>query len=402
MRPRQTPRRAFDGFGPSVMAGRRELPLTELLLPGDDRTARRLLRRYCPAAPGVYGMIDAQDELIYVGKSKALRERLQSYFAPAEDGAKGRRIIDHTHRLVWEPAPHEFVALVREFELIRRWQPRFNVRGRGRFRRTYICLGRGPASYVYLSSKPAARDSVLFGPIHSTRRCRKMLQKVNNFFGLRDCPDRVPIQFADQRTLFADVHAARCMRHALGDCLGPCAGLCTRQQYTERVCSVRDFLRGCDRELLISLERTMRDAAAAQQYERAAALRDQWTALVELDGMLHQLRHVQRNYRFVYPLPGYRRGKIWCLIDRGHISATSRFPAGREAMQACLAQLETLYPGDRSELAQEMPEDLDATMLVLTWFRQHPEELAKVLAPDAARQLLAAELQSQRAVVEVA
>ena len=382
----RTDAREFDGFGRFALGSGKEPRVTELLLPGDDRTTRRVLRRYCPSQPGVYGMVDDQDELIYVGKSKSLCDRLLSYFGAAARDEKGGRIVDHTARLLWEPSPHEFVALVRELELIRAWQPRFNVRGRsGRFRRSYLCLGGGPAPQVRLATRLAAGDSVLFGPIAATRRCRHAVGLVNNCFGLRDCSPRVPVAFADQLELFPQPRTALCMRHELGDCLGPCAARCTRAEYQDRVRQTRSFLAGRDRTILRRLEESMREAAGRQQFERAAALRDQWTAMTELDSQLRQLRHVCRDYRFVYPLPGYGRRELWYLVERGQVVACTGAPHNAATADRCLGLLDAVFPAGRPPQTMEMPEDLDATMLVLLWFRQHPEELNRTLTPAAAR-----------------
>jgi excinuclease ABC subunit C len=392
----RTDAREFDGFGPFTLGPGKEPRVTELLLPGDDRTTRRLLRRYCPGRPGVYGMVDAADELIYVGKSKSLCDRLLSYFGAAARGEKGGRIVDHTVRLLWEPSPHEFVALVRELELIRGWQPRFNVRGRSeRFRRSYVCLGRGPAPQVRLAYRPAAGDSILFGPLAATRGSRHAVALVNNCFGLRDCSPRVAVAFADQLELFPQPRGALCMRHEMGDCLGPCAAACTWAEYEDRVRQARDFLAGRDRTILRRLEASMREAAGRHQFERAAALRDQWTAMAELDSRLRRLRHVCRDYRFVYPLPGYGRRQLWYLVDRGQVAGCVGAPHNAATADRCLRLLDAVFPPGRSPQVTEMPEDLDATMLVLLWFRKHPEELNRTLTPATAR---VAAVEARRAV----
>ena len=116
---------------------------------------RDKVRRHGPRRPGVYGMVDGRGELIYVGKAKCLRTRLLSYFRAASRGDKAGRIIDHTRALVWEYAPSEFAALLRELELIRRWKPGYNVQGLpGRRRSCYVCLGRKPAPYLFVARTP--------------------------------------------------------------------------------------------------------------------------------------------------------------------------------------------------------------------------------------------------------
>src|SRR5262245_39713637 len=156
---------------------------------GRSGKLRTKVRAECPRLPGVYGMVNALGELIYVGKAKNLRARLLSYFRPRSRDPKAGRILHQTRTLAWEIAPSEFAALLRELELIRRWQPRFNVQGQPtRRRRCYVCIGRHPAPYIFLSARPAARTMSSYGPVPATRRAREAVRHLNDLFRLRDCP----------------------------------------------------------------------------------------------------------------------------------------------------------------------------------------------------------------------
>jgi excinuclease UvrABC nuclease subunit len=119
----------FRGFGRSEFwpfRGR----LKSLAIVEDFVDVRRSLRDSCPARSGVYGMVDSGRRLIYVGMSIALRKRLVTYFQGGASIRKECRIAGDTDRLVWEVVGHELAAQLRELELIRRHQPRFNVKGR--------------------------------------------------------------------------------------------------------------------------------------------------------------------------------------------------------------------------------------------------------------------------------
>ncbi len=214
------------------------------------------VRRECPRGPGIYGVIDERGELIYVGKAKSLRARLLSYFRQSRD-AKAGRIMEQARVLAWEPAPSEFAALLRELELIRRWRPRCNVAGQpAHRRRVYVCVGRQPAPYVFLSSRPPARltrqgtirGPALFGPIPAGERAQLAVRRLNDWYRLRDCPQAQEMIFADQSELFPLPLAAGCMRHELGHCLAPCAAACTWQEYRGNVAAALAFLSGEDRQ----------------------------------------------------------------------------------------------------------------------------------------------------------
>jgi len=394
----------FAGFGGTDFASGIEPPLCEAALDDHGRAARATIRRLCPPLPGVYGMLDGDGLLIYVGVSRSLRQRLLSYCSAAAD-SKSQRILRHARRLVWEVAPHELLALVRELELIRRWQPKFNVKGRqGRIRRSYLCLGRGPAPHVYLARQPCAADGLLIAPFPATRRARRAIALLNNWFGLRDCPQQVPIIFRDQRELFDQPRDALCLRHAMGDCLGPCAALCSSADYAARVQAAREFLAGRG-QMLPQLQGAMRAAALAQQFERAAVLRDLWNELRLFDQQLLRLRTAARDYRFIYPVPDYRRGQNWLLIERGQVVCGRRAPRGRRGAQRWLRLLEQVAPqslavpqaapadpagtlaGEDAARRSPIPEDLDATLLVIHWFRKHRSELDRVIPLDEARRV---------------
>ena len=378
---------AFEGFGPCLLASDTEPHAVELVRPADARATRRLIRQRVTPTPGVYGMISAEGELIYVGKSKRLRDRLVSYFPGGSTRSKAERIVRHTQRVVFENAPGELAALLRELELIRRWRPRYNVRGQPRrMRKAYLCLGRGPAAHAYLAAKPSPRADVLFGPVRGGRHARRLVRLLNDCFGLRDCSAQVPILFSDQRELFYQQRPARCLRHELGTCLAPCVGACSGREYAERVRAAHDFLGGRDRSLLGRLEHQMRSAAAVAQFERAALLRDRWEALGELEGQLQRLRDVRRRYTFIYPMPGYEGGETWCLIHHGHVVAATDAPKTRRRAKRCLERIREVYSEEGRNGSRETPDDLDMLGLIGSWFQHHPEELDRTFRPhDAVR-----------------
>lgn len=366
----------------------RRARLGELVLPGDAKAARRLVRRRCPAVPGVYGMIDAEGQLIYVGKAKSLAGRVLSYFS-AGAAEKAGRIVEHARRLVWEPSPHEFIALLRELELIRRFLPRFNSRGRPRRRsRVYLAFTRGAAPRLVLGYEPPVGARVVHGPLRSTRHTRQLARLVVDHFRLRTCPEATPLALADQRELFDANRAPRCLRRELTLCLAPCAGGCSRGSYARQVCAAADFLAGRDSSELARLEVAMREAAAAERFEHAAVARDTWAGLAELGAMLARLREVRTGWRFVYPVAGYGGRELWFLIDGGQLAAAIRAPDGAEPAERCLGLLDTVYASGPRPVEPGRGEDADMLLLMSEWFRRYPGELGRTMAPDVASQRL--------------
>src|SRR6516225_1867557 len=148
----------FLDFGPSKLlpaGGLCRAARVEGIRPAQLRGQLRLL---APNKPGVYGILDQDEQLIYVGKAKNLRTRLHSYFRRKGRPPKARKIVQEAKSIVWEIVPSEFASLLRELELIRLWRPRWNVQGQPLRRRlTFVCLGRAPAPYVFLSRRLSAR-----------------------------------------------------------------------------------------------------------------------------------------------------------------------------------------------------------------------------------------------------
>jgi excinuclease ABC subunit C len=388
----------FDGFGPWKLAPHLPCGSDRLLLASDAADARRQVRRHVPLEPGVYGMLDAAGELVYVGQSHALRNRLLSYLGAAAP-YKAQRIIGHTHTLIWETVPDAFAAPLLELELIRRWRPRFNVRGQpGRKRSAYVAIGRGPAPHVYLS---ADAHAPVFGPIRASRLARRAVELLNDTFQLRTCGNRVTMQFSNERTLFDLTHndladdggtlqptGALCMRYDLGSCLGPCASLCSDRQYADRVLAMQRFLQGDDDSPLDRLESAMLTAAADRRYEQAGALRDAYHALHYLRNQIERLRDARQNYRFVYRLAGASGTKTWYFIYRGQVIGAMPEPKSPAEVLACRAMLARLEDDQAAAAAAAPDDDFEMQWIVSHWFRRHAKHLKQTRTPAAIRRWL--------------
>ncbi len=363
-------RDVFTGFGLDRLS-RVERPLTRI--DGQRPGRLRLQLRMCgPRLPGVYGMVNDNGELVYVGKARCLRTRLLSYFRRHSRDPKAGRILAATRTLVWEVVPDEFGALLRELELIRRWRPRFNVHGqpRGR-RRCYVCVGRRPAPYAFLAPRPPATAAAAFGPVPAGIKAREAVRRLNDWFQLRDCPQSQELLWAEQTELFPVLRAAACIRHEIGHCLGPCAGACSRHDYRSQVRATLAFLTGADSSPLDTLRRDMTAAATAQAYERAAVLRDRFEALEWLHLHLARLRRAA-THSFVYPVPSHDGSETWYLIRQGRVLTALPRPRDPTAHAEAASTLTAVFARER--LAPLATEETAGVLLVDSWFKCHPAE----------------------------
>lgn len=377
-----TPR--FTSFGPSRFSVTEEIHCEAVIGPR-PKVLRERLRAICPPRPGVYGMVNAAGELIYVGKAKSLRTRLLSYFRVHSRDPKAGRIIRRTRAILWEHAPSEFAALLRELELIQRWRPAFNVAGVPRHKwRTYVCLGRKPAPYLFVTRRPSAGTAVLYGPVSAGRRTRDAVRWLNDAYRLRDCPQAQEMVFADQSELFPIVRAAGCLRLEIGTCLGPCAAACTRADYAAQADAARGFLEGTDLSELQRLEQAMAAAATELAFERAAVLRDRLESLQGLHEELERLRVARDQLSFVYPVAGHAGEDRWYLVQRGQVLRVVARPPDAASCRAAGEAVREVYHKPTVRLGPPAGAELDTIFLVSAWFRRHAAERNRVLTPEAA------------------
>lgn len=376
----------FTGFGPNAF----DLPPPSLQAVRGRRASilRDRVREQCPRHPGVYGMIDANGVLIYVGKAKQLRARLACYFRPRSRDPKAGRILKQTRRIIWEPAPNEFAALLRELELIRRWRPRLNVIGQPeRRRRTYVCLGRRPAPYLFLARQPPA-GATAFGPIPAGRTAREAVRWLNDAFRLRDCPQKQVMRFSEESELFHTERAAGCLRYEIGTCLGPCAAACSWVAYREQVRQARAFLCGKDNSLLDRLEEQMAGAAATLEYERAGILRDKRDALAWVRDQIERVRLARTRQSFIYPIEGIAGEPIWYVIHRGRVECAFGEPIDAASRQTAADRLQQVYERASPWREPTTAPEVEDILLVAAWFRRHPAERVRTWKPSEALERL--------------
>jgi excinuclease ABC subunit C len=312
-----------------------------MALTPDLQQCRTRLRRLCPTTPGVYYWFDPAGHLVYVGKAKSLRNRLQGYFqsTPTED--KMRRIREISTRLVWEETSHEFLALVREQEAIIDHRPSWNVQGQPKRQRfAFLCLSKHRAPNLYVTFDQTPNADIYFGPILGSGRLREVAEALNHHFALRDCTERTPMDFSQQLLLFPLERDALCLRHEIGTCLGPCAAKVSAEDYQAAVARAVAFLRGYDRSLLQAMQRDMQQAAVDKRFEKAAALRDRLRLLQWADRRLEDLRRTRYEYNCVYRLQGEGGRVWWAMLAQGSVVAVVRQPSNQRQKQTARRVLE--------------------------------------------------------------
>ncbi|HWF91331.1 MAG TPA: excinuclease ABC subunit UvrC, partial [Terriglobales bacterium] len=235
--------------------------------------------RTIPASPGVYLYKNAEGEVIYVGKAKNLRSRVASYFH------EGRIIDAKTGTLVREATDVDYIvvannkeALALENNLIKQKKPRFNILLRDDKTYPYVKLTLGERfPRVYVTRRLRKDGSSYYGPYFPTSLAYRIVDLIHRHFLIPSC-----------KVDLTRFHPRPCLQYYIGRCLGPCVeNLTTPEIYSEAVRDVKLFLEGKQTDLVKSLRGRMEQAAASEEYERAAKFRD-------LISTVNQLQEKQR------------------------------------------------------------------------------------------------------------
>ena len=369
----------FEGFGPSILVRQMRGILASLPLPEDRMQARKLIRENCPLTPGIYGWLDSNRQLAYVGKSKCLRKRLLSYLALNPNDSKAARIRRHCDLICWEPISHELLALLREQELINRWRPEFNSMGQPtRMQPAYLCVAGSPAPNMRLARRLPDKYLHAYGPIRGTKRLRGALNSLNHVFNLRDCPDKTKFEFQNQGFLFDNPVSAACIRYELGSCPGPCAGKCDSSQYTSLVNDAVAFLNGKRPEVLNQIESKMREAALREAFESAAIYRDSWKQLTWLDRRLTGLRLAKEHLNGVLEIDARRERTAWMILQGGKLVATVAKPNNEKRALRAVDAIEYACRGE-SGLSTNLLE-MSLQLIIISWFRKNPKIKKQLLS----------------------
>ncbi|WP_114965448.1 excinuclease ABC subunit UvrC [Alkalilacustris brevis] len=230
------------------------------------------LLRTLDSSPGVYRMLNAQSEVLYVGKARNLRARVSNYARPSGHSPRIARMIRETASMMFLTTRTETEALLLEQNLIKQLKPRYNVLLRDDKSFPYILIARDhPFPKI---AKHRGRRNVpgaYFGPFASASAVNRTLNQLQKVFLLRNCPDSV---FSGR--------SRPCLQYQIKRCAGPCVGLISEADYAALAADAERFLSGRSTRIQAELAEQMQAASDAMEFERAAALRDRIRALTQV------------------------------------------------------------------------------------------------------------------------
>jgi excinuclease ABC subunit C len=341
------------------------------LAAGRDVIAR--FAKLAPSAPGVYRMISASGDVLYVGKAKNIKKRITSYARPTGHVTRIARMIAVTATIEFVSTSTETEALLLEANLIKRLRPRFNVLLRDDKSFPYILLTGDHVSPQICKHRGARnKKGDYYGPFASVWAVNRTITALERAFFIRSCSDAV----YESRT-------RPCLLHQIKRCSAPCTGEINHEGYAELVREAKAFLGGKSRTVKDQLAAEMDQASNALDFERAAVLRDRLSALSAIQSQQGiNLRGIDEADVFAAHQDGgytcievffFRAGQNWG--NRAYFPKADRSLTASEVLGEFLAQFYDDKPCPRAILLSHAIEDAALLSEALSIKSEHKVEV---------------------------
>jgi excinuclease ABC subunit C len=320
--------------------------------------------KHAPVGPGVYRMIAADGEVLYVGKARSVKRRIASYMRGEGHTNRIARMVALTASMVFVSTETETEALLLETNLIKQLKPRFNVLMRDDKSFPYILVTRDHVSPQIAKHRGARnRKGDYFGPFASAQAVHRTLNALQRAFLLRSCSD----SYYENRT-------RPCLLFQIKRCAGPCTGEIAHTDYAELVREAHDFLSGKSRAVRELLALEMGEAAEKLDFERAARLRDRIAALSTIQGQqgvnprsveeADVFAVVEQAGQFCIEIFFFRTGQNWG--NRAYFPRADKSLSKAEVLGAFVAQFYGERPAPALVLLNEEIEDRDLLCAALS------------------------------------
>lgn len=220
-----------------------------------------------PGKPGVYRYVDAENNVLYVGKAKNLKKRVSSYFQKSDHSARIKLLIKKTARIEFTIVNSEQDAFLLENTLIKKHQPRYNVNLKDGKTYPYIVVKNERFPRIYFTRKKTADGSTYLGPFTSKGKVQSIFEFIKSIFPIRTCSYYLSEQNIRNRKFKV------CLEYHLGNCKGPCEGLQSEEEYMENVQHIVHILKGNMAFVKNVFRKKIEDCSARLEFEKAEDFR---------------------------------------------------------------------------------------------------------------------------------
>jgi excinuclease ABC subunit C len=334
-----------------------------------------------PEQPGVYLYFNAAGDTIYVGKARALRDRVRSYLGAYGVNPKTDALLDEADRLEVIVTDSVVEALALENNLIKQRSPKYNILLRDDKSYPYLQLTTGEAFPRVLVARRVERDGHMYaGPFLPARFARKTMALTHRLFGIRSCNE-----------VITGKRGRPCLEYDIDRCLAPCVDtICSEAEYQHAVDDTKLFLEGRSEELTEHLRRRMVEAAAGEQYERAGQLRDAMRTVQTLHEQQQKMARAELGDRDVFGVKNGPAGAVILvfLVRRGRvierIELITEIEGGggvtneAEVLQAAIPQF---YEMRAVPPEVHLPVDIEDAEALAEWLSGRAGRRVQVLAP---------------------
>ena len=234
------------------------------------------LLKTIPESPGVYQYFDKDEKLIYVGKAKSLKKRVSSYFTKDKyDSRKTAILVRKINDIKFIVVESELDALLLENNLIKEYQPRYNVLLKDDKTFPWICIKKEPYPRIFPTRRIVKDGSQYFGPYANVKMMHTLLELIRQLYPLRTCNLKLT-----QENIKAEKFKV-CLKYHIGNCKGPCIGKQTEEDYETAIQHIKKIIKGNVREVREHLHALMNEYSEKLEFEQAQILKEKLDTLVK-------------------------------------------------------------------------------------------------------------------------
>lgn len=319
-----------------------------------------------PDSPGIYYFIDDNERILYIGKAKSLKKRIQSYFTTTTS-RKVIRLLRATTKIRWKTTPTELRALIEESRQIKFYKPEFNVVSKRLRSFPFIQVSNQKSYPVFnITYEPNPIEGLCFGPFKNRETAELVLDIIYKKFRLKKCKNEFDRKHPE----------TTCLYYQTRKCLAPCLENFEVEEYFKELDNVKDFLTNLDNGLIQTLETLMFSYAENFNFEQANEIKNQIYEVKKIFGndLENFAQLSQRNFLAIYPRNGGSSGVEILLIHNGKLAWDTYLDEIRN-FEDLVENVGKFVECNSVTVEKLSKEDMDEIRIVMNWINQHRYDL---------------------------